>query len=229
MPKIAQAAYPATTLTDAIGVVDKIAKDFSGRISTGGLAKALGMAEKGGGFLHKVAALRDYSLVEGRGTLRITPLAERIIFSHSDAEGAAARGEAFLGIDLFQKLFERTQGRVPDEESFAIFLQDITGAKRMDVAKASTRIRRIYADGVEFAKAAAWQTAGGTQDSEEGAETGAPAKRSTASAENIEVLAGDVELRLPRTAESIDIIIGVLNMIRKQLGEASDQREADES
>ena len=51
MPKIASYSYPAITLTDAIQITDRVAKEFGGEISVSGLAKTLNMAEKGGGFV----------------------------------------------------------------------------------------------------------------------------------------------------------------------------------
>ena len=212
MPKIGTLEYPTITLTDAISVTERIAKDFHGSVTTSGLAKALGMAEKGGGFLHKVAAVKNYGLIEGRGTLKVTPLGERIVFPQG-IDGDRARAEAFSQIDLFARLFQRTQGRVPDEASFEIFLQEVSAASRMEVATKANAVRRLFADGAQYA------TANLEGDAETDEVTEQPTRRPVAqnSATMIELIAGDTEIRLPASPQSIDLIIAALNMMKTQL------------
>lgn len=227
MPKIGSLDYPTMMLSDAANVAEKVAKEFHGSVPTSGLAKALNMAEKGGAFLHKVASLKDYELLEGRGTLKVTPLGERIAFPRNPGEADRARAEAFRQIELFRRLFDRTQGRVPDEDSFEIFLQEVTGASRMDVARKAATIRRLFADGAQFAKAAA-EIQPTDEEMFEVAEpwTLKTAKRGRANL--IELYAGDIELRLPASSQSIDIIIGVLKMVKGQLGESGPETQEED-
>jgi len=226
MARIGAFAYPAITVTDAIAVAERVAKDFRGEIGKSALAKALSMAENGGGFIHKVAAVRDYGLIEGRGKLKITTLAERIVFPHSSAEEDSAKADAFLQVELFRKLLDRTGGRVPDEESFTIFLQDVTGANRVDIAKQAPTIRRLYADGTQYVRAGAQVTDESPRADDLGA-ADATLRSSHTGGGTIELLAGDIELRLPKTRDSVDIIIGVLDMMKKQLDGAGEAKTSD--
>ena len=221
MPKIASYSYPAITLTDAIQITDRVAKEFGGEISVSGLAKTLNMAEKGGGFVDKVAGLRDYGLVDGRGMMKLTPLGERVAFPHTVEEADRARAEAFLRVELFQRLFHRTSGRVPDEDSFAIFLADVAGANRVDVAKRASQIRRLFADGIQYARAARETPVADEDLGQPGLTAGAVGVARLSAPDTIAFYSGEIELRLPRTADSIDIIKGVLDMLKKQIqGEA---------
>jgi hypothetical protein len=216
MPKIGTMEYPAIALTDAVSVAEKIGKEFNGSVTTSGLAKSLSMAEKGGGFLNKVAAVKDYGLIEGRGALRLTPLGERVVFPRGGGDGDNARAEAFRLIALFARLYDRTQGRVPDEDSFEIFLQEVSGGTRMDVAKKAATVRRLFADGAQYANAASAAVESDDDRAEIDEEPAKhPASRRMSSV--IELYAGEIELRLPATEQSVDVIIGVLNMLKGQL------------
>src|SRR3989304_5194401 len=107
MARLGTLSYPDIRLDEAVSAAERVLKDFGGEITPSGLAEALGMAERGGAFLHKVAGIKDYGLMEGRGVLRVTPLAERIIYPHSRDEEAVAKAEAFLKVELFRRLYER--------------------------------------------------------------------------------------------------------------------------
>lgn len=229
MARLGTLEYPSISLTEAVSIAEKVAKEFHGSITTSGLAKALQMAEKGGGFRHKVAAVKDYGLLDGRGTLSTTPLAERIVYPRSEREGDQARAESFFRVDLFKRLFDRTQGTIPDEESFAIFLEDVTGAGRIDVSKRSGRVRRLYAEGVQYARVT---TPGDRpedvhEESERDRDIVKRINKKERSPDFITLFAGDYELRLPFTPQSVDIIIGVLEMMKGQLVEGGSDHQTE--
>ena len=150
MPSLGGAYYPTIGITEAVEATVAIETDFRGSITTGGLASHLGMAETGGAFRHKLTALHRYDLVSGRGTLNVTPLGQRVAHPATTAERDTAIGQAFLNVDLFRRLHDRFQDAAPTENQFGIVLEELTGASRRDVASRSTRVRRLYLDGLRY-------------------------------------------------------------------------------
>lgn len=224
MSKIGKYRFPTITLSNAIGIADLIIKQFRGSITTSGLAQALDMAEKGGGFLHKMSALREYGLVEGRGEIRTTELAERIVLPDSAADASKAAVDAFLGVELLTELDIRLGDDVPEVERMAILLGEIT-RDRIQSRKNAHTIRRIYADYVTYLKDA---HAVGAFDQERsppvqpGGEAQLQAKSQPSGPiqeSQIELRAGKMHLSLPLTAASIDIVESALAVIRRQLEE----------
>ncbi len=214
MGKLGDYRYPTVVLSEAIKVAEVLVKQFRGAMLVSGLAQALNMSEKGGGFLNKMAALRDYGLVEGRGTLRVTPLAERIILPNSPAEAARAACEAFLRVDLFTELDRRLGDEVPDIDRLAIFLGEIA-RDRIQARRQARTIRRYYADYVTYLRNAnathAWDDTGLPAGGDD-----LPARRDSA-AEQIELKAGTMHLKLPMSVASIEVVEGALSVLRTQL------------
>lgn len=214
MSKIGEFSYPDIPLSEAIRICELVVKQYRGTITTSGLAEALGMSEKGGGFLHKMAALRDYRLVEGRGTLRVTPIGERIILPKSPAEAAGAACQAFISIPLFEELDLRLGDEVPDLDRFAILLGEVT-RDRIQARRKAPSIRRYYADYLPFLR-----EANATNALEEDETPPVPDRHIIPNRpEPIELKAGSIHLQLPRSAASIDIIRAALGVIEQQLRE----------
>ena len=221
MSKIGEYRFPNITLSNALSIAELIIREFKGSISTSGLADRLGMAEKGGGFLHKMAALRDYGLIEGRGEVRTTGLAERIVLPDSPAEKAKAALDAFLRVELFTELDLRLGDEVPDTERLAILLGEITRDRIQSRKKAQT-IRRIYADYVPYLKTA--HDTGVLDDEpgvpvQYGANATPPGVSQATPETQIELRSGNMHLSLPLTTASIDIVESALSVIRRQLVE----------
>jgi hypothetical protein len=89
----------------------------------------------------------------------------------------------------------------------------------MEVAKRSSSVRRLFADGAQYAKAVEIASTVAPYG-EEIDETRMPPTPRTPrrSGELIELYAGDIELHLPLSASSIGVITSVLNMLKEQLG-----------
>lgn len=152
MPKLENDTYPYIKHSRAIEITRRICEaPYKGEISVSGLAQELKMSEKGGGFLYIVAALRDYRLAEGTGTLRATETAKKII-AGTPQEMSMNRAESFLKIELFRKLKEKIGADVPDTERFSVILRDITKADTLKVKTVAETIRNLYLDGAPYLK-----------------------------------------------------------------------------
>jgi len=218
MPQVGQYTYPNLKLSRAIEIAKRISDDFKGQVSVSGLATALEMAEKGGGYLALLAGLRDYGIVDGRKEVSITETAERILFPATPEEGANARTKAFFTVDLFRKLSERLDGDVPSESHLRAVVQEITRESLTAINSKLPTIRAIWADGI--------QVIGGRAKFTEATRDAAPAPPSARPGEAQILTGGDrtVEFRINQSyvrvnkdPSEIDLVIRLLTVVREQL------------
>jgi hypothetical protein len=146
MGKLGSFSYPEISLEEAIGIVKAVATRMKGQVSRRGVAVALNQSEASGWLSHKLAALHDFGLVEGRGEGRLTPLAQRLAFPTDDREMARAKGEAYRNVALFRLLEGRFQGEAPDQAALTVALEEITESPRHQVVKKVGLIRSHLAD-----------------------------------------------------------------------------------
>ncbi|MCE4061815.1 winged helix-turn-helix domain-containing protein [Pandoraea sputorum] len=123
--------------------IDNATEIVRGVHATGGtacdydqLAAHLGLEAKGGGFRIRVNGARTYGLItyERGGRITLTDLGRQIIDSSHER---AARVDAFLNVELFQKVFDRFKGSpLPPQAGFENSLVDLgVGAKVKDRAR----------------------------------------------------------------------------------------------
>lgn len=219
MAKLGSLSYPDYDVDYCVNIARDVAQDFRGKIAVNHLAEMLNMSSNSGAFFSKVAALRDYGLLEGRGELRITPVAEKATHAFSEAERAVGKAEAFLRVDLFRRLYERiSNDTVPDEDKFSIFLSEITQAGRVEVSKRASTIRRIYAAGARYLS----HLAEG-RPSVPSPTPPAPATALRAQSGTIQLLADDIQLTLPYAAHSIPILRSTLDILEERLAAAREE------
>ena len=150
MAKLGPFSYPDIRFADAVEIAQRIATKFHGTVSVKGLAWELGMAEGSGTLFAKVAALRDFGLVEGRGELRISPLAQRVLHPTSPAEGKESRAESFQRVELLRLLHARFNGEIPDDVSLLVGLEEISRARRDEIVRRASLIQKHLTDAVRI-------------------------------------------------------------------------------
>ena len=226
MAKLSTYSYPDIRFSDAVEITRRILDKFRGTVSVKGLAWELGMAENSGTLFAKVAALRDFGLVEGRGELRVSALAQRILHPASPEEGRDARALAFQRVDLLQTLYERFEGEAPDDSSLLVALEEITRAPRDEIVRRFTLIQKHLADA---ARALGHTSPVATQAS-------SPAEQqnvSVASAEatsqmreppeapsGLYLVAGKARLSVPLTRQYIDVAINLLQTLKVRMADS---------
>ncbi len=233
MAKLGPYNYPDIRFGDAVEIAGRILAKFKGVVSVKGLAWELGMAEGSGTLFAKVAALRDFGFVEGRGELRVTPLAQRVLHPSSAEEGQGARGEAFQRVELLRQLYVRFEGEVPDDMSLLVGLEELTKASRDEIVRRAPLIQKHLADAVRVL---------GRMKLEEKPEHSGPAQNISAVRERsasavaeapaevatgIELSAGGRTLSVPLSAEYIDVAIGLLTTLKTELAESDDDFDDD--
>ncbi len=148
MAKLGPYTYPDIRFGDAVEISGRVLTKFKGTVSVKGLAWELGMAEGSGTLFAKVAAMRDFGLIEGRGELRISPLAQRVLHPATAEEGHEARAEAFQRVDLLRQLYARFEGEVPDDMSLLVALEEVTKAARDEIVRRAPLIQKHVTDAV---------------------------------------------------------------------------------
>lgn len=222
MSKLGSYYYPDARLNEALRVVTSVIEGFNGQITVEGLKQHLGMAERSGAFTAKVASIKAYGLLEGRGELRATEVAQRAVLGAPD-EADVAKGEAFTHIELFNKLVEKTGAKLPEEQRWKVILGEVTGASRIEVQKKASAVMRVYSDGLPYVAALPTRARRGIRET-------APSGRviePPAIDKFIELASDELQLRLPKTADNIDLLISALNILKKDLVQKEKMEEEE--
>jgi len=209
--KIGSYSFPSIKFERALEITKKICDPpFKGQISQSGLAQALdGMSETGGAFINLVGSLRDYGLVQGKGTLTATELARRIV-AGTPEESASAKAESFLNVPLFKQIYQRIGITIPPEEAFSVILGEITQEDKLKLQERSKIVLNFYMEGARYLRPA---EGGGTGLESLRGPTGIQASNQ----EEIKI-GGDIKLWLPKdnieeawdkTKRIVDIYLGI--------------------
>ena len=223
MAKLGQYTYPDIRFGDAVEISGRVLTKFKGTVSVKGLAWELGMAEGSGTLFAKVAAMRDFGLIEGRGELRISPLAQRVLHPATPEEGRAARAEAFQRVDLLRQLYGRFDGEVPDDMSMLVGLEEITRASRDEIVRRAPLIQKHLTDAIRVlgrpVKEEEKPEYSGQPKNNVGASAPGNADQAStnAPANAIYLAAGGRNLSVPLTAEYIDVAITLLSAMKREM------------
>ena len=128
--------FPYTDLDNAIEVVKGVHAAGGTACDYDQLAAQLGMEAKGGGFRMRVIGAQVYGLItyERGGRITMTDLGIRI---NDPQHERAARVDAFLSVELYQKVFEQFRGSpLPPQAGFERALVSLgVGPKVKDKAR----------------------------------------------------------------------------------------------
>ena len=209
MAKLGTYSYPDIRFSDAIEISARILNKFKGSIRVKGLAWELGMAENSGTLFAKIAALRDFGLVEGRGELRVSDLAQRIINPSNEPERLQATSQSFKRVDLLFALYDRFEGEAPDDKALLVALEEITRADKPEIIKRFTIIQKHLNDA---SRALSNHTVNFTET-----DVSITTPNDLPQLGDVDALilrAGDAKLTAPLSLEYIDIAINLLKAIK---------------
>lgn len=223
MAKLGPYTYPDIRFGDAVEIAGRILTKFKGTVSVKGLAWELGMAEGSGTLFAKVAALRDFGLIEGRGELRISQLTQRILHPANADEGLEARAEAFQRVELLRQLYTRFEGETPDDMSLLVGLEEISRAPRDEIVRRAPLIQKHLTDAgrvlgrpARIAKNAEHSGQRQNIDTPPAAAEAAAAPRESDDA-GLQLTAAGRSLSVPLTPQYIDVAITLLRTLRDEL------------
>jgi hypothetical protein len=138
--------FPEFTLLESVALGQRIAREFAGEVSRHGLARSLGMAERGGAFAARVGALRMWAIASGRSRLRVTRDGLRAGNPLSPQEAESARRSLAASVPLFFEIAKRLGGEPYDDARLAVLLEELTGADRNDVKARLATVSRVYSE-----------------------------------------------------------------------------------
>ncbi len=146
MARLGEYEYPEIGLTESIELGKKISREFAGEVSRHGLARSLGMAERGGAFAARIGALRMWGIVTGRSRLRVSRDGLRAVNPLSPQESDAARQSLAAHVNLFAKMASRMSAGPYDHARLAVLVEEITGADRPTVASRIVALDRVFSE-----------------------------------------------------------------------------------
>lgn len=218
MAKLGTYSYPDIRFGDAVEIAGRVLSKFKGSVTVKGLARELGMAENSGTLFAKIAALRDFGLVEGRGELRVSDLARRIIHAAKPEEQREASIQAFQRVELLRALYERFEGEAPDDTGLLLALEEITKASREEIVRRFTLIQKHLADAARVMRKSMVQAEAEVAVNGQAGVAVDAVSEGEADGVAEGPVTGKVELTVPLTLKSIGRAIKLLKALRSQLG-----------
>lgn len=143
-PRRRGAGFPSLPLPEADRIVSEAGK-YGSRHAPEAFAQIAGHTSSNSGpFRMKMAALRDWGLIEGRGEeVTLTRLSERLAHPISDEDRTAALQEAFSQASVFSDLYESSSKNVPLQvdqiANIAVHQLGITPSSKTAFAKSFSR------------------------------------------------------------------------------------------
>lgn len=218
MAKLGTYSYPDIRFGDAVEIAGRVLAKFKGSVTVKGLAWELGMAENSGTLFAKIAALRDFGLVEGRGELRVSDLARRILHPANPEERREASIQAFQRVELLRTLYEKFEGEAPDDTALLMTLEETTKAPREEIVRRFTLIQKHLNDAARvMRKTPAQIEASVTANGGMVAGLGGDGIQVGAGENGLSLVAGEARLTAPLTLEYIDLAINLLRTMRVSL------------
>lgn len=149
MAKIGSYSYPDISVAEASRIA-KVIYDFpSHSMSVKMLAEKLGISARGGWTGMILFSLKKYGLVEGRGTLRTTELAEKLVNPKSNQELTTTKEFVFNKIDLWAKI-RKDYGVKALDSDFWGYLADKLPVDRTIAQSKYEKIAKLYTESVTF-------------------------------------------------------------------------------
>lgn len=110
-----QREFPILPLNYALEVAGSIDQKLGGKVSSHEtLSTAVNV--RGGALIQRIAAARRYGLIEGKGEMKPSSLAMKILHPISEGEAAQGMREAIYNVALFKELIERFKDKIPESE-----------------------------------------------------------------------------------------------------------------
>ncbi|GEM_PF-542799 len=150
MAKLGDYEFPEIGLVESIELGQKIAREFAGEVSRQGLARSLGMSERGGAFSARLGALRMWGVAGGRSRVRVTRDGLRAVTPLSAKESEGARVALARNVLLFVDMSTRLGDDPYESDRLAVLLEELSGADRTEVARRLALIDRIFSEARSF-------------------------------------------------------------------------------
>jgi hypothetical protein len=149
MGKIGRYYYPDLALNEASKIA-KLIYDFpSHSMSVKMMAEKLSLSSRGGWTGMILASMKNYGLTEGRGILRTTDLAEKLVNPKNDQELKQTKEQIFNRIELWAKI-RKDYGEKALSSDFWAYLAEKLPIDRTIAQQKSEKIAKLYTESIAF-------------------------------------------------------------------------------
>jgi len=224
--------YPVyVKVSDALELIKKVVKQFrNDSIGIEALATCIGSSNaKSGTFLRKLADLKRYGLIEGRGAnLGATELAKRIATHTTDTERNEAIKEMIFNIPIFKSLYDVFQSNIaPSENEVFMQLINITKMDRAELQPISAEIRKFYIDAMQYINVNEMVKSPPQTMMETRQQSAVQGKPQIISQEGITTFITDkINLTLPENESNLEIIKMAIENRIKELKEGKKEKQS---
>ncbi|MFH0961409.1 MAG: hypothetical protein V1820_01875 [archaeon] len=231
MGKLGQYDYPDLSFTLALQSVKELDSKLKGdEMTLEGMSSALGHGtHKSGGFLMKIADLRRFGLLSGRGKMTLSDLAKRILYPTNPEEERAALTEAFMSVQLFKEIYNRFGATEPSESDINTFLLNFTKQDRGIIAKKAVNIRKSYIEGMSRIGNMANTPGQVIPASRSFSPSAIPGRTVSGNPNVFEKSFGDIFISIPKTKAALEELNALYPIIKKQIerevSEATEKKE----
>jgi hypothetical protein len=147
--RVGRTSYPLyrldALLKDVKIIYEKFGQDEKSREH---IAEVLGQKIGGGGFTQKLADLRAYGLLTGRGKVKVTELGIKATFG-TPQERDEALDKAVRNIDLWSAIYKKV-GLRPNSETFWLDLVELTGMERPESQSKAQKVLKDYIEDARY-------------------------------------------------------------------------------
>lgn len=125
-------------------------------VEQGVVSEVLGHKSPASGtFKNKIASMRDYGLIDGRGKIRVTEIGEKIAFHQNDEEYNDALIRGVNRIPLWHELYEKftVKGLDLPDADFWLEIRDSCGLTIEQAKSLAPDVRSAYREDIKFVRA----------------------------------------------------------------------------
>ncbi len=195
---------PERPLSQSVEVAEQLGRKLGGVAPRVALARMLGMSERGGAFAAKIAGMRSWHIVHGRGTLRLTAVGQKAALPRSVSEKTQAMRDLALSVPIVGQLSDRFASWPPEPSELELALEDITGEDRASIRAVLKSVSRVLEElGPLIALA---PVDGLNEPPTVGVEVSGKIDRDPW----IEISLGNIRISMPETAANLEAAILVL-------------------
>jgi len=170
------------------------------------LAQLLGYkSARNGQYWNKIAAMRAFGLLEGRGDVKVSEIAKRLTYGADAAQKKDAAQKAFFNIPLWKELHSRYRLQLPKQDFWAK-LQNVTGCEAPEAKSYEQFVNDAFADDAKVLETVNTQTPVGDEFMQTDEQLGGTPLF-------IEIKAGPYFHRLPYTAQGKKVAIETIQML----------------
>ncbi len=227
MPKTKKIDYPNISINEAIQAATALVEKLHGETKNPDAFATLlsHKTGKSGTFLVKLGELRKYGLIEGRGDIKATALAKKIVHPISSQEKQESVNKMIMNVELWRLLNQKIGKDYPSDDQFWVYIMEVLNCDRNEAIREADKIRKKYKEVMSHYTSGTGEGSPKTDSSAEEAneQNNDNKPKVPTGVKMIEAKSGNVYIILPQDKRSIEIAKKLIDILSMQI----DQNETD--